>query len=182
MERACRSDLGTSPSKRLTWPVRACLYVSLSRGKERDHEATSGNRNPATRKVLGKGLVKRLRTVLSQCRGRGFESLHLHQRPRSEAQSGIPKITSFVDVTLRVFIDHSESCALVGSDVCPGGRMQRASRSPRRGAFRRLVMTWCLRHVHAPKPRAQVLPGTWLNLERRLCGRVKAKRSRSSVR
>jgi hypothetical protein len=32
------------------------------------------------RKVLGKDLVKTLRTVLSQCRGRGFESLHLHQK------------------------------------------------------------------------------------------------------
>jgi hypothetical protein len=32
-----------------------------------------------TRKGLGKGLVKTLRTVLSQCRGRGFESPHLHQ-------------------------------------------------------------------------------------------------------
>ena len=37
-----------------------------------------GNRNAATRKVLGKALVKTLRTVHSQCRGRGFESLHLH--------------------------------------------------------------------------------------------------------
>jgi len=38
--RACRSDLGTSPSTGLTWPVRACLYVSLSRGKERVDEGT----------------------------------------------------------------------------------------------------------------------------------------------
>ena len=40
MERACRSDLGTCPSTGLTWPVRACLYVSLSRGKERVREGT----------------------------------------------------------------------------------------------------------------------------------------------
>ena len=33
--------------------------------------------NATTRKVLGKGLVKTLRTARSQCRGRGFESLHL---------------------------------------------------------------------------------------------------------
>ena len=38
--RACRSNLGTSPSTGLTWPDRACLYVSLSRGKERVREGT----------------------------------------------------------------------------------------------------------------------------------------------
>ena len=38
--RACRSDLGTSPSTGLTWPDRACLYVSLSRGKEGVREGT----------------------------------------------------------------------------------------------------------------------------------------------
>ena len=31
------------------------------------------------------------RALRSQCRGRGFESLHLHQRPRSEGQGGIPR-------------------------------------------------------------------------------------------
>ena len=32
----------------------------------------------------GAGLVNALKTVVSQCRGRGFESLHFHQRPRSQ--------------------------------------------------------------------------------------------------
>ena len=54
--------------------------------------------------VLGRCLVKRPGTPHSQCRGRGFESHHLHQRPRSECQGGIPKITSFVGVTLRDLI------------------------------------------------------------------------------
>ena len=31
------------------------------------------------------------RALRSQCRGRGFESLHLHQRPRSEGQGGSPQ-------------------------------------------------------------------------------------------
>jgi len=43
-----------------------------------------------TRKALEKSLVKRPGTPHSQCRGRGFESLHLHQKPRSEGQCGIP--------------------------------------------------------------------------------------------
>ena len=47
--------------------------------------------NAVTSNLLGKGLFKTLRTVLSQCRGRGFESLHLHQKPSSEAYGEIPE-------------------------------------------------------------------------------------------
>ena len=64
-----------------------------------------GIETPPTRKILEKTLVKTLRTVRSQCRGRGFESHHLHQKPRSEGRSGIPQKISFSDVSLRVFID-----------------------------------------------------------------------------
>jgi hypothetical protein len=53
--------------------------VTLSRGKGRDREGTWGDRNAATRKVLGKDLLKALRATHSQCRGRGFESHHLHR-------------------------------------------------------------------------------------------------------
>ena len=49
------------------------------------------------------------RALRSQCRGRGFESLHLHQKPRSEGQSGIPQKITFSDVSLRVFIGHMRS-------------------------------------------------------------------------
>ena len=42
-------------------------------------------------------------TIRSQCRGRGFESLHLHQKPSSEGQGRIPQKITFSDVSLRVF-------------------------------------------------------------------------------
>ena len=51
-----------------------------------------------------KALVQTPRTTHSQCRGRGFESHHLHQRPSSEGPSGIPEIRSPKNVTLRDFI------------------------------------------------------------------------------
>ena len=38
-----------------------------------------GVETPTTRKVLGKGLVKKLRTVLSHRRSRRFESAHLRE-------------------------------------------------------------------------------------------------------
>jgi hypothetical protein len=49
------------------------------------------DRNAATRTLLEKIQVKSPGTPLSQCRGRGFESHHLHQKTRSEAQGGIPR-------------------------------------------------------------------------------------------
>jgi hypothetical protein len=40
-----------------------------------------GFESPPTRRILENTLVKRPRPRHSQCRGRGFESHHLHERP-----------------------------------------------------------------------------------------------------
>jgi len=92
--RACRSGDSRSAGRSDRGPVRRDPYVTLSRGKERDSEGTWGDRNAASRKFLGKGLVKRPRTTHSQCRGRGFESHHLH--PVTQVRGlkvGSPRIT-----------------------------------------------------------------------------------------
>jgi hypothetical protein len=49
-----------------------------------------GDRSAATRKVIGKAPVKTPRATHSQCRGRGFESHHLHQEsPVQRTDGGI---------------------------------------------------------------------------------------------
>ena len=95
-------DASTDP-----WtPHDLCPSVSLRVFTVREGEGSRGNLRGSkapTRKILEYTLVKTLRARHSQCRGRGFESLHLHQRPSSEGQGGIPKKIRFSGVSLRVF-------------------------------------------------------------------------------
>jgi hypothetical protein len=65
--------------------VLTCLYREGTGWSVREPE---GIETPPPGKSSEKGLVKTLRARHSQCRGRGFESLHLHQKPRSEAKVG----------------------------------------------------------------------------------------------
>jgi hypothetical protein len=71
-----------------------------------------GFESPPTRRILENTLVKRPRPRHSQCRGRGFESHHLHRKPRSQGRSGIPQKIRFSDVSLRAFTGHMVSCEI----------------------------------------------------------------------
>jgi hypothetical protein len=60
----------------------SCLYVSLPRWNQRFCEGSRGNGGVLPH-ILSGFLVKATKRLPSQCRGRGFESHHLHLRPRS---------------------------------------------------------------------------------------------------
>jgi len=66
----------------------------------------------STRSSSEEALVRGTEKLLSQCRGRGFESHHLHQRSCfSGAQSGTPRISFWSGATLRDLIGE-------GADEC----------------------------------------------------------------
>jgi len=131
------TGLGRCESHR---PHELCPSVSLRVFTVREGEGSSGNLRGSNRRKQEnprKGPGQTLRATLSQCRGRGFESLHLHKSPGQRAKVGSPEgheallsATSFVVEVEDASWPHSPKNQVISRqpDLRHGGRCDWAPR------------------------------------------------------